>query len=100
MPQGHTRLGVIHFWGLLWGALFSACWKMEILHVVVNKVEIHFAKIGFVVCEWSNLNTPGSSTPWYHSLLGSSVGCPFLRMHEKEIAACGLLKKWKFILQK
>ena len=25
MPQGHTPLGVIHFWGPLRGALFSAC---------------------------------------------------------------------------
>ena len=110
----------------------------------VNKVEIRFAKIGCVDCEWSNLNVPGSYyTPWSyslfisglpnsldagkgecsmwpvnkveisfpkicfvpqvplcHSLLGSIVGCPFHSMQEKGNAACGLLIKWKFILQK
>ena len=38
------------------------CRKREILHVVVYKVEIHFAKIGFVDSIWSNLIAPGSYT--------------------------------------
>ena len=59
MPQGLIPLGVIHFWGPLWGTLFSACRKMEIMHVIVNKLEIHFAKIGFADCNWSNLNAQG-----------------------------------------
>ena len=99
MPQGHTPLGVNHFWGPLWGALFSACRKREMLHVSVNKVEIYFAKIGFVDCKLSNLNAPGSYTPWFHSLLGSSLGLPFLCMQEKGNAACGLFIKWKFTFQ-
>ena len=66
----------------------------------VNKVEIHIAKIGFMDCKWPNLNAPGSYTPWSHSLLGYIVGCPFHCMQEKGNAACGLLIKWKFILQK
>ena len=70
MPQGHTPLGVIHFWGPLWGALFSACRKMEILHMSVNEVEIYSEEIGFVDSKWSNLNAPGSYTSWCHSLLG------------------------------
>ena len=54
---------------------------------VVNKVEIYFSKIGFVDSKWSHLNVPGSYTPWCHSLLGSTVGCPFLCMQEKGDAA-------------
>ena len=49
----------------------------------VNKVEIYLWKMGFMDCKWSNLNAPGSYTPWCHSLLGSTVGCPFLCMLEK-----------------
>ena len=66
----------------------------------VNKVEIHFAKIDFLDSKWSNLNALGSSTPWCHSLLGLVWGVPFPCMQEKGNAACGLLIKWKFILQK
>ena len=29
MPQGHTLLGLIHFWGPMWGALSSACRKRK-----------------------------------------------------------------------
>ena len=43
----------------------------------IKKVEIYFSKIGFVDSKWSNLNAPGSLTPWFHSLLGCIVGCPF-----------------------
>ena len=32
LPQGHAPLGVIHFWGGLWDALFSGCRKREMLH--------------------------------------------------------------------
>ena len=32
----------------------------------VNKVEIHFAKIGFLYSKWCNLNASGSSPPWCH----------------------------------
>ena len=31
MPQGHTPLGAIHYWGLLWGAHFTVCRKREML---------------------------------------------------------------------
>ena len=41
----------------------------------VNKVEIHFAKIGFVDCKWSNSNAPGSYTLWCYSLLTFGVHC-------------------------
>ena len=44
---------------------------------LVNKVEIHFAKIGFLECKWFNLNGPGSDTPWCHSLLGPLWGAIF-----------------------
>ena len=37
---------------------------------LVDKVENHFAKIGFVDCKWSNLNAPGSYTLCCPSLLG------------------------------
>ena len=56
----------------------------------VNKGEIHFAKIGFVDSKWSNLNAPGSYTPWCHSLLGYIVGSPFHSMQEKGNVAYGL----------
>ena len=66
----------------------------------VKKVEIHLAKIGCVDCKWSSLNAPRSYTPWSHSLLGYIVRCPFHSMQEMGNAACGLLKKWKSIVQK
>ena len=44
MPQGHTPLGVIRFWVHCSVSLSSACRKREVLHVVVNKVEIYLAK--------------------------------------------------------
>ena len=45
---------------------------------LINKVELHWAKIGIVDCKWSNLNAQRSYTPWCHPFLGSYVGCPFL----------------------
>ena len=51
-----------------------------------------FNLVGFVDSKLFNLNAPGSYIPWFHSLLGSSVGLPFLCMQEKGNAACGLLK--------
>ena len=36
----------------------------------VNKVEIPVSKIGFVDSKRSNLNAPGSYTPWYHNSFG------------------------------
>ena len=66
----------------------------------VNKLEIQFAKIGFVDCKWSNSNAQGSITPCCYSLLGYIEECPFHKMQEKGSAASGLLIKWKFILQK
>ena len=64
-----------------------------------KKVEIHYAKIGFGDSKCANSNSPGSYTPWCHSLLESTEGCPFLWMQEKRKAACGLLIKWKSIMQ-
>ena len=81
-PGSYTPC-VIHFWGPLWSALYSAGRKRECCMWLINKVEIYFSKIGFVNCKWSNLNVPGSYTPWLHSLLGSTVGCPFPCMQEK-----------------
>ena len=44
---------------------------------IVNKMEIYFAKIGFIDCKWSNLNRPSSYTPWcLDSLLVSTLECP------------------------
>ena len=64
MLMGYTPFVVIHFWSKLWGTLSSACRKREMLHVVVNKVEIHFAKIGFVDSKWFYLIAPVLYTPW------------------------------------
>ena len=50
---------------------------------LVNKVEIYFAKIGFVECKWSNRNAPVLYSPWSHSLLEYIVWCPFHYMQEK-----------------
>ena len=87
--------------GVHWGVSLSLhAGKGKCCMWAVNKVEIHFAKIGFMDCKWSNLNAPGSYTPWCYSLLGYIVGCPFHCMQEKGTAASGLLIKWKFILQK
>ena len=61
---------------------------------LANKVEIYFAKIGFVDSRWSNLNAQGSYTPWCNPILGFTVGCPLVGcMQEKGNAACGLLMK-------
>ena len=65
----------------------------------VTKVKIHFAKIGYLDCKWSNLNA-SVIYPWCHSLLGYFVVCPFHCMQEKGNAASGWLIKWKFILKK
>ena len=65
-----TRLGVTHFW-VHCGVPFSLdVGKGKCCMWPVNKVEIHFAKIGFVDCKWPNLNAPGSSTHCCHSLWG------------------------------
>ena len=85
MPQGHTPLGVTHCWGPLWGALSSACRKREMLHVVVNKVEIYSSKIGFVDSKWSNLNTPGSCTPSFIHFLGQLWDGPFSACRKREM---------------
>ena len=100
MPQGYILLGVTHFWGPLWVPLSLHAGKGKCCMWPVNKVEIHFAKIGFVDCKWSNSNAPGSYTPWCHSLLGPLWGVPFLCMQEKGNAACGVLIKWKFTFEK
>ena len=92
---------VLFTFGVHWGVSISLyAGKGKCCMWPVNKVEIHFAKIGFVDCKWPNLNAPGSYTPRCHSLLGSIVGCPFHSMQEKGNAASGLWIKWKFILQK
>ena len=64
-----------HWCRPLYDALFCACRKGKCCMWHVNKVEIYFPKVGFMDSKWSNLNTLGSYTHWYHSLLGSSVGC-------------------------
>ena len=69
--------------------------------LLAKKVGIYFVKIGFVDSKWAYLNASGSNTPWCHSLFGYNEECPFFHwMQEKGNAACGLLIKWKFILQK
>ena len=60
MRQGHTPLELIHFWGQLWSALFVGCRKREMLHLVVENVEIYLWKIGLVDYKSSYLNAPGS----------------------------------------
>ena len=77
MPQVHTPLAPIHFWGIFWSAHFTACWKREMLHVTNLKLEIHLCKTGLVDSKWSNLHAPGSYTPCSHSLLWSIMECPF-----------------------
>ena len=54
-------LGVIHFWGPLWDALFSACRKSQMLHLFVKKVENYCSKVGAVYSKCS-------MTSWCHSL--------------------------------
>ena len=51
----------------------------------VNKVEIHFTEMVFMDSKCPNLNAPGSYTTWCQSILGSTVGCPFLCMQEREM---------------
>ena len=51
---------VIHFCGLLKAALLLCMQEMDMLHVVGNKVEISFAKIGFVDSKFPTLITRGS----------------------------------------
>ena len=102
VEKQESRFRSSQTWRLLFAVvLFSACRKRGKCGMwLVNMVEIPFAKIGFVVSKLSNLNAPGSYTPWTPSLLGSTVACPFLWMQEMVNAACGWLIKWKFILKK
>ena len=104
MPQGHTPLGVIHFWGPLWDARFFACiyvpkseWHSTAASVY-DPCRIYFAKVGFVDCNWSNLIILGSYTPCGHSFLESIMGCPFLGMHGKKDDACGLFIEFPYSL--
>ena len=57
MPEGHTPLDAIYFWGPLWSALFPACKKKE----------------GFVDSKLSKFNAPWSYTPCYYYIW---CGCP------------------------
>ena len=79
----------------IWCVLFSAC-RIGLL----IRWKFILRKIGFMDYKWSNLNAPGSYTPWCYPLLGSNEGCPFLCMQEKGNAACSLLIKRKFLSKK
>ena len=79
--------------GFTVGCPFLCMQEREMLHVSVNKVEIHFTKLGFMDCIWPNLIAPGSYTPLCHSLLGSTVECPFLWMQEKRKCCMRLVNK-------
>ena len=47
---------------------------------LLKKLDFSFSKIGFVDSKWANWNTTGSSTPWFHSLLGPTVWCHCLML--------------------
>ena len=66
--------------------------KGKVASLAFEKVDIYLRKIGFVDCTWSNFNVPGTYAPWSHSLLRSTVGCPFPSMQEKGSAASGFWK--------
>ena len=84
MPQSHTSLAVIHFWGPLWNALSSACKIRECCIWIVIKVVIYFQSMSFIDSKWSILSASGSYTLFCLSLLGSIMECPFRCMQEKE----------------
>ena len=84
-PWSHSLLGSIERCPFLCNAGEGKCCNGLL------KIEIHFSISGFMDCKWSNLNPPGSPTPWCHSLLGPLWGRPFLCMQEKGDAAYGLL---------
>ena len=78
MSQGHTPFGLIHFWGQC-GVPFSLySGKGKCCMWLINKVEIDFARAGFVDCKWSNLNAPGLYLLWSHSPAGVYNGVAFL----------------------
>ena len=67
---------------------------------LMKKVEIHVAKISFMVCKWSNLNVPASFTTWCYLLLRSVMECSFLCMLEKGKWCMWLMKKVKIHVAK
>ena len=48
MSQGHTLLGSIHFWGLLWAVISLDAGKGKCCMWPEYKVEIYFEKVAFV----------------------------------------------------
>ena len=77
MAQGHTPLGVIHFWGPLWGALFSACRKREVLHVACLKSGNSYCKNRFCGLQMVQLECPRVINPLVSSTFGVHCGVPF-----------------------
>ena len=64
----------------------SAFRKRKCCMWYVNNVKIYSAKMGFKDCKWSNLNTPGSYTPWCHSLMyAGGVKCYMWFVNNMEI---------------
>ena len=61
---------------------------------LANKVEIHFAKIGFVDLRWSNLNASGSYTLRCYPLMGYNRNCPFSACREKGTSKCPPKSEW------
>ena len=95
MPHGHTPLTFEIHCAV---SLSLHAGKGKFCMWLVNEVELHYAKIGFVDSRWSNLNAPWSYTPWSHSLLWSTEGCPFPCMQEKGNAASSLWKSGNLLL--
>ena len=56
---------------------------------LVNKVEMYFSKMGGMDSKWPNLIALCEYSLWCHSILGFTVGCPFLCMQGKENYARG-----------
>ena len=103
-PLGHTHapLGLIRFWGTLRGVHFSACRNIEKCCMWSGNKLIKWKfipKNSSRGLQMVQLECPGSYTPWSHSLLWYIEECPFHCMQEKGNAACGQVKKWKFIFE-
>ena len=88
-PQGHIPLGLV---SVTFGINCSGPFALhegrgKYCMSFVLKVYIYFSDTGFAHPEWSNLSAPGSYTPWFQSLLGSTVAYHLLCMQDKESTA-------------
>ena len=76
---------VLFYFGVLFLSALPHMQEKGNAACICQKVVIYFAKIGFVNCKCSDLNTPGSYTIKCHSHLGTILVCIFPACRERAL---------------